>query len=126
MIQSIISMNWPLHALAGACGRGYRKEILRFSSAYLVSAETERVAAFSGEKIIDNSNCSGLYSFRRSAVVRIPCRDRESVSQVRPRRVPESKFRATDGGAVMKFLFQLKEKMTPEKSLKAYAWYIWY
>ncbi|MER6115300.1 tryptorubin family RiPP precursor [Streptomyces sp. NPDC050421] len=26
----------------------------------------------------------------------------------------------------MKFLFQLKEKMTPEKSLKAYAWYHWY
>ncbi|MGW7576537.1 tryptorubin family RiPP precursor [Streptomyces sp. NPDC054765] len=26
----------------------------------------------------------------------------------------------------MKFLFSLKNKMTPEKSLKAYAWYLWY
>ncbi|MFJ6434023.1 tryptorubin family RiPP precursor [Streptomyces sp. NPDC055089] len=26
----------------------------------------------------------------------------------------------------MKFLFQLKSKMTPEKSLKSYAWYLWY
>ncbi|MEU9949883.1 MULTISPECIES: tryptorubin family RiPP precursor [Streptomyces] len=26
----------------------------------------------------------------------------------------------------MKFLFQLKNKMTPEKSLKSYAWYLWY
>ncbi|WP_443080677.1 tryptorubin family RiPP precursor [Streptomyces sp. PTD5-9] len=26
----------------------------------------------------------------------------------------------------MKFLFSLKNKLTPEKSLKAYAWYIWY
>ncbi|MER5275732.1 tryptorubin family RiPP precursor [Streptomyces sp. NPDC002722] len=26
----------------------------------------------------------------------------------------------------MKFLFLLKDKMTPEKSLKAYAWYHWY
>ncbi|MET7642166.1 tryptorubin family RiPP precursor [Streptomyces sp. NPDC005426] len=26
----------------------------------------------------------------------------------------------------MKFLFLLKDKMKPEKSLKAYAWYLWY
>ncbi|MFB7917333.1 tryptorubin family RiPP precursor [Streptomyces sp. NPDC056061] len=26
----------------------------------------------------------------------------------------------------MKFLFSLKDKLTPEKSLKAYAWYHWY
>jgi len=26
----------------------------------------------------------------------------------------------------MKFLFSLKNRVTPEKSLKAYAWYIWY
>lgn len=38
----------------------------------------------------------------------------------------KSKFEVKGGGAVMKFLFQLKEKMTPEKSLKAYAWYHWY
>ncbi|MFF3389640.1 tryptorubin family RiPP precursor [Streptomyces sp. NPDC002669] len=38
----------------------------------------------------------------------------------------ECKFRVKDGGAVMKFLFLLKDKMTPEKSLKAYAWYHWY
>ncbi|MFG2406618.1 tryptorubin family RiPP precursor [Streptomyces brevispora] len=38
----------------------------------------------------------------------------------------KSKFTAKGGGAVMKFLFQLKNKMTPEKSLKAYAWYHWY
>jgi hypothetical protein len=30
------------------------------------------------------------------------------------------------GGAVMKFLFTLKNKVTSEKSLKAYAWYLWY
>ncbi|WP_371604758.1 MULTISPECIES: tryptorubin family RiPP precursor [Streptomyces] len=36
------------------------------------------------------------------------------------------KFTAKDGGDVMKFLFQLKNKMTPEKSLKSYAWYLWY
>ncbi|WP_223772220.1 tryptorubin family RiPP precursor [Streptomyces huiliensis] len=30
------------------------------------------------------------------------------------------------GGAVVKLLFALKDKLTPEKSLKAYAWYHWY
>lgn len=27
---------------------------------------------------------------------------------------------------LMKMLFSLKNKLTPKKSLKAYAWYLWY
>ncbi|MFH8349927.1 tryptorubin family RiPP precursor [Streptomyces sp. NPDC018045] len=30
------------------------------------------------------------------------------------------------GGAVMKLVNSLKKKFKGEKSLKAYAWYIWY
>ncbi|WP_394298367.1 tryptorubin family RiPP precursor [Streptomyces rimosus] len=33
---------------------------------------------------------------------------------------------ACPGGAVMKLINSLKKKMKAEKSLKAYAWYIWY
>ncbi len=33
---------------------------------------------------------------------------------------------ARPGGAVMKLINSLKKKMKAEKSLKAYAWYIWY
>ncbi|WP_407655507.1 tryptorubin family RiPP precursor [Burkholderia alba] len=29
-------------------------------------------------------------------------------------------------GLIMKILFSLKDKLTSKKSLKAYAWYIWY
>jgi hypothetical protein len=31
-----------------------------------------------------------------------------------------------DGGAVMKLAFFLKSKLTGRKSLKQYAWYLWY
>lgn len=27
---------------------------------------------------------------------------------------------------IMKMLFSLKNKLSPKKSLKAYAWYLWY
>ncbi|WP_405688359.1 tryptorubin family RiPP precursor [Streptomyces sp. NBC_01387] len=30
------------------------------------------------------------------------------------------------GGAVMKLIHSLKNKIRPEKNLKSYAWYIWY
>ncbi|MEV0844820.1 tryptorubin family RiPP precursor [Streptomyces sp. NPDC049954] len=30
------------------------------------------------------------------------------------------------GGTAMKLLNSLKKKIVPEKSLKSYAWYIWY
>ncbi|MEV7128602.1 tryptorubin family RiPP precursor [Streptomyces sp. NPDC093260] len=31
-----------------------------------------------------------------------------------------------EGGAVMKLLFAVRNKVTARKSLKASAWYIWY
>jgi hypothetical protein len=31
-----------------------------------------------------------------------------------------------EGGAVMKLLFAIRNKVSAQKSLKASAWYIWY
>ncbi|MGC5364487.1 tryptorubin family RiPP precursor [Streptomyces sp. DT24] len=46
-------------------------------------------------------------------------------------RVAESLYRnqpgpSPNGGVFMKLVNSLKKKIMPEKSLKSYAWYIWY
>ncbi|MBZ4324342.1 tryptorubin family RiPP precursor [Streptomyces sp. SCA2-4] len=76
---------------------------------------------------IDNTFPSKLQFSRR-------CRNEpvhEGRSRARPKRTTAramshpSRFPSL-GGAVVKLLFALKDKLTPEKSLKAYAWYHWY
>ncbi|MFF9347683.1 tryptorubin family RiPP precursor [Streptomyces sp. NPDC014734] len=75
---------------------------------------------------IDNVFRVGFHSFRRRRAQnsRSEAGDcRRCSARLAPSVV---QIKGKDGGVDLKFLFSLKDKLTPEKSLKAYAWYHWY